>query len=106
MRKQNYSYTLSEEVIEKLKAYSVKNGGLSLSSCVEKFLREGLSDISVEMKKDHEMKSITGPYVESEKDKEAEKRFLSLKPEQIGKGKKKTQEDIDFEKSIADAIAE
>lgn len=42
MRKQAQSYTISEDVIEKLKEYASKNGSPSVSYCVNKILSDFL----------------------------------------------------------------
>lgn len=92
MRKKAQSYTINEDVIEKLKKYAEKNGSLSASYCVNQILSDFLSGEVENIKKTH---IPNGPYIDTENDKKVMEKFL-----------KKSKEDIDFENSINDTINE
>jgi len=70
MRKINYSFTLSEEVISKLSMYASKKN-ISKSAAVNEILEKTLDTVNISVL------MPTSPYIETEADKKAEEEFLN-----------------------------
>lgn len=103
MRKKPQTFTLSDETMEMLKAYANRQSW-SQSLSVEKILKNFLS-LEVGGKKNKE--GISGPYIDTPEDKKTEKEFLINMEKKHGKkNENKSAEDTEFEKSIAETLAE
>lgn len=86
--------------MEMLKKYAFKQSW-SQSLCVEKILK-GFLDVEIGNKTPVKV-SPKGPYIDTPEDKEAGENFLKNMEEKKGK---KSAEDLEFEKSIADTMKE